>query len=68
MAKCGNCDFPLICAHCGSKFTFANEAMYEAFYDRIQSVVCPNCQKVLTCRYCNYSYDADKYEYQDQSD
>jgi len=63
VAKCGNCDYPLICRECGVKFTFINEQVYEAFYDRNTPVICPNCQQILTCKYCGYKYDASIYEY-----
>jgi len=68
MTRCGNCNYPLICEHCGSKFFFADEQMYEAFYDRIQTVICPSCQEVLACGHCSYTYDAGKYEYEDPDD
>ena len=68
MTKCGNCDYPLVCEHCGKEFTFVDEQMYEAFYDRIQTVLCPHCHEVLVCKHCSYVYDAGRYEFESHDD
>lgn len=63
MNKCGNCDNPLVCRECRSKFTFAGREAFEAFHDRREPVHCPTCANVLTRKYCGYAYDGGDYEY-----
>ena len=68
MAKCGNCDYPLICQHCGIEFSFASQQTYDGFYDSLGPVYCPNCTQILACRYCGYTYDGGEDEYEQRRD
>lgn len=62
MPKCSECERPLFCNHCGRKFTLDSQKAFQAYYDRLDPVVCPACDHILVCRYCGHVYVPDDYD------
>ena len=54
--KCSFCEMPLACKACGKPFKPRQRETLTAVYQPDMQIGCPECQAVLTCKWCGYVY------------
>jgi hypothetical protein len=59
MIKCSFCEQPLVCKACRRPFRPRSGEMHVAVYQPDLEIKCPECQKVLECNSCGFTYGAD---------
>ena len=58
--KCSFCVMPLACKACGQPFKPKQRETLAAVYQPDMQISCPECQAVLTCKWCGFVYGEDK--------
>jgi hypothetical protein len=51
---------PLVCKACGKPFKPSQRETLVAVYQPDMQIGCPECQAVLTCKWCGYVYGEDQ--------
>jgi hypothetical protein len=60
MIRCSFCEEPLACAACGKPFRPKTGEGHVGVYQPDMAVSCPECQMLLVCKSCGYSYGEEE--------